>query len=145
MVFTHNPRWSEDTLRLWGDFTVTNQGEDVVSGLVKTLPISISQQNIEMRDTVRDPKFALQKELAFELERRLPEHFIPRYSMVMFHADIPYLTAQQRGEIQKTLLEEFTADAATLADVDIEAAVNAALRRLPPIDAVRNELSVRKP
>ena len=100
---------------------------------------------IEMRDTVRDPKFALRKDLAFELERRLPEHFIPRYSMVMFHEDIPYLTAQRRGEVQKALLEEFTADAATLADVDIEAAAAAALRRLPPIDSIRNELSVRKP
>ena len=28
-----------------------NQGEDVVSGLVNTLPISINQQNIEMRET----------------------------------------------------------------------------------------------
>ena len=99
---------------------------------------------IEMRDTVRDPKFALRKELAFELERRLPERFIPRYSMVMFHADIPYLTAQQRGEIQKTLLEEFTARADQLSDVDIDAAVAAAVRRLPPIDAVRNDLSARR-
>ena len=99
---------------------------------------------IEMRDTVREPRFALQKALAFELERRLPERFIPRYSMVMFHADIPYLTAQQRGELQKALLEEFTADANTLAEVDIDAAVQAALRRLPPIDSVRNDLSARK-
>ena len=99
---------------------------------------------IEMRDTVRDPKFALRKDLAFELERRLPEHFIPRYSMVMFHEDIPYLTAQRRGEVQKALLEEFTADAATLADVDIDAAAAAAMRRLPPIDSIRNDLSVRK-
>ncbi|CAB5129494.1 Pyruvate,phosphate dikinase-domain-containing protein [Olavius algarvensis associated proteobacterium Delta 3] len=51
VVFTHNPRWSEDTLRLWGDFTIHNQGEDVVSGLVKTLPISLTQQSKEMRDT----------------------------------------------------------------------------------------------
>ncbi|MFP4030027.1 MAG: PEP/pyruvate-binding domain-containing protein [Desulfococcaceae bacterium] len=51
VVFTHNPKWSEDTLRLWGDFTVGNQGEDVVSGLVKTLPISLIQQDREMRDT----------------------------------------------------------------------------------------------
>jgi kynurenine 3-monooxygenase len=99
---------------------------------------------IEMRDTVRDPKFALRKELAFELERRLPEHFIPRYSMVMFHEDIPYLTAQRRGEVQKALLEEFTAHAETLEGVDIDAAAQAATRRLPPIDSVRNDLSVRK-
>ena len=51
VIFTHNPRWSGDTLRLWGDFTIGNQGEDVVSGLVKTLPISIFQQDREMRDT----------------------------------------------------------------------------------------------
>lgn len=51
VVFTHNPRWSGDTLKLWGDFTLGNQGEDVVSGLVKTLPISELQQEIEKRDT----------------------------------------------------------------------------------------------
>lgn len=51
VIFTHNPRWSGDTLKLWGDFTIGNQGEDVVSGLVKTNPISIFQQEIEMRDT----------------------------------------------------------------------------------------------
>jgi pyruvate,orthophosphate dikinase len=51
VIFTHNPRWSGETLRLWGDFTLGNQGEDVVSGLVITLPISIYQQDIEMRQT----------------------------------------------------------------------------------------------
>ena len=51
VIFTHNPRWSGDTLKLWGDFTLGNQGEDVVSGLVKTLPISEMQQDIEKRDT----------------------------------------------------------------------------------------------
>jgi len=51
VIFTHDPRWSRDTIRLWGDFTIGNQGEDVVSGLVNTLPISITQQEIEMRDT----------------------------------------------------------------------------------------------
>ncbi|HSD68071.1 MAG TPA: NAD(P)/FAD-dependent oxidoreductase, partial [Woeseiaceae bacterium] len=44
---------------------------------------------VEMRDTVRDPGFLLRKALAFELERRLPGRFIPRYSMVMFHDEIP--------------------------------------------------------
>jgi len=51
VIFTHNPRWSGDTMRLWGDFTLGNQGEDVVSGLVNTMPISMIQQEIEMRDT----------------------------------------------------------------------------------------------
>ena len=51
VFFTHNPRWSADHIRLWGDFTLGNQGEDVVSGLVHTLPISIQQQEVEMRET----------------------------------------------------------------------------------------------
>jgi len=51
VIFTHNPRWSGDILRLWGDFTVGNQGEDVVSGLVRTLPVSLIQQDFEMRET----------------------------------------------------------------------------------------------
>lgn len=51
VIFTHNPRWAGETLSLWGDFTIENQGEDVVAGLVQTLPISIKQQEMEMRET----------------------------------------------------------------------------------------------
>jgi pyruvate,orthophosphate dikinase len=51
VIFTHNPRWAGDVLKLWGDFTTANQGEDVVSGLVRTMPISLFQQDIEMRET----------------------------------------------------------------------------------------------
>jgi pyruvate,orthophosphate dikinase len=51
VIFTHNPRWAGESLSLWGDFSMENQGEDVVSGLVNTLPISIKQQEMEMRDT----------------------------------------------------------------------------------------------
>ncbi|MFH1488020.1 MAG: PEP/pyruvate-binding domain-containing protein, partial [Pseudomonadota bacterium] len=50
VVFTHSPKWSGDTLWLWGDFTLGNQGEDVVSGLVKTLPVSKRQAEAENRD-----------------------------------------------------------------------------------------------
>ncbi len=58
VVFSHSPRLPGDTLRLWGDFTIGNQGEDVVSGLVKTLPISELQREIESRDS----KKSLEKE-----------------------------------------------------------------------------------
>jgi len=91
---------------------------------------------IEMRDTVRDPKFALKKELSFELERRLPGSFIPRYSMVMFHPEIPYSVAQQRGAVQEAILEEFTSDAATVDQVDIDAAVASATSKLKPITSI---------
>lgn len=85
---------------------------------------------VEMRDTVRDPKFVLQKQLAFELERRLPDRFIPRYSMVMFHAEIPYAVAQERGAIQQTVLNELTLNAEKLEDIDLDAAVGRARQRL---------------
>jgi len=100
---------------------------------------------VEMRDTVRDPKFGMRKSLAFELERRLPEIFIPRYSMVMFHADIPYLVAQQRGEVQSALLEEFTQDADAIDGVDVDAAVGAAMERLAPLGTTDDSnLAVRR-
>ena len=51
VVLTHDPRSPGDLISLWGDFTLGNQGEDVVAGLVNTLPISIAQQDREMRDT----------------------------------------------------------------------------------------------
>ncbi len=74
VVFTHSPKLPGDTIRLWGDFTIGNQGEDVVSGLVKTLPISELQREIEKRDTkismeTRFPKI-------FEQLRRIVQQLI---------------------------------------------------------------------
>jgi pyruvate,orthophosphate dikinase len=49
VYFTHSPKYSRDLLRPWGDYTVGNQGEDVVSGLVTTYPISVYQAKMESR------------------------------------------------------------------------------------------------
>ena len=94
---------------------------------------------LEMRDTVRNSKFALRKALAFELEARLPGHFVPRYSMVMFHAEIPYLLAQQRGEVQKALLEEFTQNADSIDEIDLDKAAAAVTERLKPLASLRSD------
>ena len=88
---------------------------------------------VEMRDTVRDPKFALQKALAFELERRLPDRFIPRYSMVMFHAEIPYRVAKDRGAIQQSLLEQLTRNVDHLEQIDLDAATATVCAQLGPL------------
>ena len=88
---------------------------------------------LEMRERVADPKFQLQQALALELERRFPQRFIPRYSMVMFHHEIPYQAALQRGSIQSHLLAELTTGAAALADVDYERAGREIASRLAPI------------
>ena len=89
---------------------------------------------LEMRERVADPHFRLQHSLALELERRYPRRFIPRYSMVMFHHEIPYRTAQERGRVQAQILAELTREAESLADVDYaraERLIEAALPESP--------------
>ena len=73
---------------------------------------------VEMRATVADPKFQLKKQVGFELERRHPEQFIPRYAMVVFHPEIPYAEARRRGIAQDILLQSLCKDAATVEDID---------------------------
>jgi kynurenine 3-monooxygenase len=91
---------------------------------------------LEMRASVAEPKFQIQQALSLELERRFPRRFIPRYSMVMFHHEIPYRIAQQRGALQAKILAELTAgQTASLTQVDFvraEALINA---QLPPLQA----------
>ncbi len=85
---------------------------------------------VEMRATVNDPKFHLKKAIAFELEQRLPDYFIPRYSMVMFHL-IPYAQAFARGKIQYKILDELAADASSIEDVDFVRAERLVKQKLP--------------
>jgi kynurenine 3-monooxygenase len=84
---------------------------------------------IEMRSTVREPKFQLKKDLSFRLEERHPGRFIPRYSMVMFHT-IPYAEAKRRGAIQEGILDELTSKVASLDEVDLARADRLIAERL---------------
>ncbi len=87
---------------------------------------------IEMRDSVRDPKFHLYKQIEWLLEERHPDRFIPRYSMVMFHR-IPYAEVQRRGVIQSEILAELSCKAETFEDVDIDLADRQVCHKLEPI------------
>lgn len=44
VVFTHDVHDTEDVINLTGDFSFISQGEDIVAGLVNTLPISENQR-----------------------------------------------------------------------------------------------------
>ena len=89
---------------------------------------------LEMRERVADPKFQLQQALSLELERRFPRRFIPRYAMVMFHHEIPYRAAQQRGTAQAAILDALTAGAVgAVADVDFKRAETEITARLAPV------------
>jgi len=52
---------------------------------------------VEMRETVLDPAYRAKKTQAEQLEK-LDPNFIPRYSMVMFHPEIPYQDALRRSQ-----------------------------------------------
>ncbi len=70
-----------------------------------------------MRSTVTDPKYGLKKEIGFELERRFPQHYIPRYSMVMFHT-MPYAEALAVGVRQDEILDWLTQGVDSIENVD---------------------------
>jgi len=76
----------------------------------------------EMRDTVLDPRFVRQKELALQLERLFPRRFIPRYAMVMFHPEIAYAEALRRGAVQAEILEVLDRKRGPTGRIDIPAA-----------------------
>ena len=84
----------------------------------------------EMREAVRDAQFLRRRALAMELERRFPERFIPRYSMVMFHPEIGYAEALRRGAVQSGLLDELERAGA---DAGGPQAATLVMQRLAPL------------
>jgi len=77
---------------------------------------------VEMRDSTADPFFQLKKSVGFELEKRHPDLFVPRYSMVMFHPDIPYAEARHKSVLQDRMLNELCGGLETPEQVDWERA-----------------------
>jgi kynurenine 3-monooxygenase len=88
---------------------------------------------LEMRDRVRDPAFQRRSRLAFELERRFPSRFIPRYSMVMFHPEISYREALRRGAAQAEILEQLERAPAPEGGIDGSLAETLVRERLPEL------------
>ncbi|MBS0612423.1 MAG: FAD-dependent monooxygenase [Proteobacteria bacterium] len=90
---------------------------------------------LEMRERVADPRFQLQKRLSLELERRHPQRFIPRYTMVSFRHDIGYAEAMRRGQVQQRILEQLTAAAKDLDEIDYAQAAREIEAGLAPLDS----------
>ncbi len=61
VIFTRDPRGSSQNVALYGDFIFGVQGDDIVSGLVETYPISERQRVSEKRQSL------------ISLEKRFPE------------------------------------------------------------------------
>jgi len=65
VAFTHNPKLKKPGINLYGDFTVCSQGEDVVSGLVYTMPVS----EVQREDEYKDCEISLQSEFPHVYQR----------------------------------------------------------------------------
>ncbi|MHB8108724.1 MAG: PEP/pyruvate-binding domain-containing protein [Syntrophorhabdaceae bacterium] len=61
VIFTRDPKGPSQNVSLYGDFIFGVQGDDIVSGLVETYPISEKQRESEMRQSM------------ISLEKRFPE------------------------------------------------------------------------
>src|SRR5207244_13044846 len=85
----------------------------------------------EMRDAVLDADCLRRRQIALGLERRFPDRFLPRYSMVMFHPEIPYAEALRRGAVQAQLLDEL--DRGPGVEPDARLAEQLVRERLPSI------------
>jgi hypothetical protein len=51
----------------------------------------------------------------------------------MFHAEIPYAAAKERGAIQSEILADITRNADDIGQIDIDAAAREAASRLTPL------------
>jgi kynurenine 3-monooxygenase len=87
---------------------------------------------VEMRDRVADPRFLFRKRVELVLEKKYPEHFIPKYSMVTFHRT-PYSLAAQRGAIQDRMLGELCDSVERMEDIDWNKAEALVQRELTPL------------
>lgn len=87
---------------------------------------------VEMRASVNDPQFHFKKQVAFALEQRWPNYFIPRYSMVMFHR-IPYAEVYARGRIQARILERLCEQVESVDTIDFERAERLVKGSLSPL------------
>lgn len=72
VIFTRDPRGSSQNVALYGDFIFGVQGDDIVSGLVETYPISEKQRVSEMRQSI------------ISLEKRFPDIYAELVKLAEF-------------------------------------------------------------
>src|SRR5256886_17411799 len=106
------------------------QAEDGIRDLTVT-----GVQTCALPISVLDARFVRRRDLALGLERRFPDRFIPRYSMVMFRPEIAYAEALRRGAVQAQLLEELARG--TGGEPDGALAEKLITERLSPISSAR--------
>jgi pyruvate,orthophosphate dikinase len=73
VVFTAHPYRKVTRVALWGDYAIGDQGEDIVSGLVTTYPVSVEQAEIDGRskENTLENRFPEIYKALLELSREL--------------------------------------------------------------------------
>ncbi|HAI58694.1 MAG TPA: kynurenine 3-monooxygenase [Xanthomonadaceae bacterium] len=89
---------------------------------------------VEMRTSVDDAQWRLQRALELCLAERHPGRFVPRYSMVSF-TRTPYALAFERGQWQRALLVDATRGIDDLAQVDLATVDARIIAELAPLAA----------
>jgi pyruvate,orthophosphate dikinase len=85
-LFTHHPREGPEDVQLYGDFIIQGQGDDVVSGLVDTFPVSEHQRLSENEEG----KISLEKDFPkiYQSMLRYAENLI--HEQEMHHQEIEF-------------------------------------------------------
>ena len=117
----------EDWISLFQQFSIQRKRD------VDAIAEMALENYITMRDSVRHTDFHLRKDVAWELETRFPEYFIPRYSMVMFH-HIPYAQAFKRGNVQAEIVAELSESIKQAYECDFIRAENLIKDKLEKVD-----------
>jgi len=125
-VLDRHLREKADTAQAFRDFEIERRPDtDAIADMA-------IDNYIEMRESVVDPDYLLQRSLALELERRWPRRVRPRYAMVMF-TTMRYGEASRRAGKLAAVLEELTMGISNLDEVDFARAAElvAGLEALP--------------
>jgi pyruvate,orthophosphate dikinase len=87
VVFTAHPYRKVRRVALWGDYAPGDQGEDIVSGLVQTYPVSVEQAEIDGRD------------VDYALERKFPHIY---EALLTISRELVYVKQWNPQEIEFT-------------------------------------------
>ncbi|KNZ42070.1 PEP/pyruvate-binding domain-containing protein [Acetobacterium bakii] len=94
VVFTSSPFNGYSGVNLYGDFVLCSQGEDVVSGLVNTLPISEEQRKNDYKDSNLSLESGFPK--IYEVLGRYASRLIEEYGFV--HQEIEFTFESEAPE-----------------------------------------------
>jgi kynurenine 3-monooxygenase len=87
---------------------------------------------VEMRDSVADARFLLEKSIERRLLNAFPGEFLSRYALVTF-SRVPYRLAYDVGRVASTLVQELANDVTSAEEVDLAAARKLVHARLAPL------------